>query len=86
MWQFMVRLHGIHYQISYHQTVVYRSSYHNVKPGNFSGPKNQEIVAARGSAIELLRPDDTGKVISICFTPLFSVVRSLLPFRLAGKS
>ena len=53
--------------------------------GNFSGPKNQEIVAARGSAIELLRPDDTGKVVSICFTPLFSIVRSLLPFRLAGE-
>lgn len=86
MWQCTVRLRWIHYQTSSYQTGVHRSSYHYVWPGNFSGPKNQEIVAARGSAIELLRPDDTGKVISICFTPLFSVVRSLLPFRLAGKS
>jgi hypothetical protein len=52
--------------------------------GNFSGPKNQEIVTARGSFIELLRPDDTGKIIVICETPVFAVVRSLLPFRLAG--
>jgi hypothetical protein len=53
--------------------------------GNFSGPKNQEIVTARGSIIELLRPDDTGKIIVICETPVFAVVRSLLPFRLAGS-
>ena len=53
--------------------------------GNFSGPKQQEIVVAKGNVIELLRPDDTGKVISICLTPVFSVVRSLLAFRLAGK-
>ena len=52
--------------------------------GNFSGPKVQEIVVAKGNAIELLRPDDTGKVISVCSTPVFSVVRSLLAFRLAG--
>lgn len=54
--------------------------------GNFSAPKSQEIVVAKGNVIELLRPDDTGKVISICSTPVFSVVRSLLAFRLAGKS
>ena len=53
--------------------------------GNFSGPKQQEIVVAKGNVIELLRPDDTGKVISICLTPVFSVVRSLLAFRLAGN-
>lgn len=52
--------------------------------GNFSGPKNQEFVTARGSTIELLRPDDTGKIVVICETPVFAVVRSLLPFRLAG--
>mmetsp|Transcript_25467 Transcript_25467/g.37560 ORF Transcript_25467/g.37560 Transcript_25467/m.37560 type:complete len:1258 (-) Transcript_25467:112-3885(-) len=54
--------------------------------GNFSAPKNQEIVIARGSTLELLRPDDTGKLISICETPLFAVIRSLLPFRLAGAN
>ena len=53
--------------------------------GNFSGPKHHEIVIAKGSAIELLRPDDTGKMISIAETPMFCVVRSILAFRLAGK-
>ncbi len=52
--------------------------------GNFSGPKNQEIVVARGTGIELLRPDDMGRVVTVCFTPVFAVVRSLLAFRLAG--
>jgi hypothetical protein len=52
--------------------------------GNFSGNKAQEIVVAKSNSIELLRPDDTGKLISICETPVFAIVRSLLPFRLAG--
>eukprot|EP01041_Mallomonas_annulata_P001015 gene1015-1991_t len=54
--------------------------------GSFSAPKVQEIVAARGNVIELLRPDDTGKMVSVCSTPVFCVVRSLLPFRLAGSN
>lgn len=53
--------------------------------GNFSGPKQQEIVVAKVNTLELLRPDDTGKVISICSTPFFSIIRSIFPFRLSGK-
>jgi hypothetical protein len=30
--------------------------------GSFSAPKTHEIVAARGDYLELLRPDDSGKV------------------------
>jgi hypothetical protein len=56
-----------------------------VSAGNFTGPKQQEIVVAKGHTIELLRPDDTGRVCTICVTPTFAVVRSLLAFRLAGK-
>ncbi len=52
--------------------------------GNFSGAKAQEIVIAKSNSIELLRPNDTGKLVSICETPLFAIVRSILPFRLAG--
>lgn len=54
--------------------------------GNFSAPKVQEIVVAKGSILELLRPDDTGKMVSVCSTPVFSLVRSLIPFRLAGAN
>lgn len=30
--------------------------------GNFSAPKAQEIVVSRGCTLELLRPDDVGKL------------------------
>jgi splicing factor 3B subunit 3 len=30
--------------------------------GNFSAPKQQELVVARGKVLELIRPDDHGKV------------------------
>jgi hypothetical protein len=56
-----------------------------VLSGNFSGPKQQEFVVAKGGFLELLRPDDTGKIISICSTPVFSIIRSILPFRLSGN-
>jgi len=54
--------------------------------GNFSGSKAHEIVCARGSGIELYRPDETGRMISINYTPCFCVVRSLLAFRLLGSN
>eukprot|EP00954_Amorphochlora_amoebiformis_P026667 1380673-Amorphochlora_amoeboformis.AAC.1 len=40
--------------------------------GNFSAPKAQEIVVARGKILELLRPDDTGKVL-LSFLAFFSI-------------
>ena len=52
--------------------------------GNFSGAKNHEIVIAKGNIIELLRPDETGKIVSISESPMFAVIRSILAFRLAG--
>jgi hypothetical protein len=30
--------------------------------GSFSAPKQQELVVARGDVLELLRPDESGKV------------------------
>jgi len=54
--------------------------------GNFSGSKAHEIVCARGNGIELFRPDETGRMISINYTPCFCVVRSLLAFRLLGSN
>ena len=54
--------------------------------GNFSSPKAQEIVVSRGKILELLRPDENGRVQSILATEVFGVIRSLLPFRLTGKN
>jgi splicing factor 3B subunit 3 len=40
---------------------------------------------ARGSILELLRPDEAGRVVSVCATNVFAVIRSLMPFRLQGE-
>ena len=52
--------------------------------GNFSAPKAQEILIARGKILELLRPDENGKVQSILSCEIFGLVRALIPFRLTG--
>jgi len=54
--------------------------------GNFSGPKAQEIVVGRGKVLELLRPDENGKMQSILAVDIFGVIRALLPFRLTGAT
>ncbi|CAE7661655.1 Sf3b3, partial [Symbiodinium microadriaticum] len=54
--------------------------------GNFSAPKAQEIVCSRYKTLELLRPDDSGKVQSILSVEIFGVIRALHPFRLTGAS
>jgi hypothetical protein len=44
-------------------------------------------VVARGSTLELLRPDDaTNKLVSVASMPTFSVIRSLKAFRLHGAN
>lgn len=52
--------------------------------GSFTGGKLPEFVVAKGSNLELLRADDNGKLATISSTPSFSIIRSIIPFRLAG--
>ena len=54
--------------------------------GNFSAPKVQEIIVSKGTAIELLRPDQHGKLKSIAFRECFGIIRSMSAFRLAGAN
>lgn len=54
--------------------------------GNFSAPKAQELVVARGHTLELLRPSDSGKLVAVASTAAFGVVRALAAFRLTGAS
>ena len=46
--------------------------------GNFSAPRQQELILVRGGKVlELARPDENGKVQTVCSTELFGIVRSL---------
>lgn len=54
--------------------------------GNFSAPKAQEVMVSRGKVLELLRPDEGGKMQTILATEVFGAIRSLIPFRLTGGS
>jgi splicing factor 3B subunit 3 len=56
----------------------------NAVYGNFSEPKAQEIVVSRGRYLELLRPDENGKVQTILSVDAFGLIRVIKPFRLTG--
>ncbi|KAL5994456.1 hypothetical protein ACLOJK_024506 [Asimina triloba] len=53
--------------------------------GNFVGGKSQEIVVARGKVLDLIRPDDNGKIQTILSVDVFGAIRSLAQFRLTGS-
>ena len=53
--------------------------------GNFSAPRQQELILARGGRVlELARPDDNGKVQTVHATDVFGMIRSLATCRLTG--
>ena len=53
--------------------------------GNFSAPKAQELVVARGGRVlELLRPNESGKLVTVASTDVFGAIRALAAFRLTG--
>ncbi|KAG8377236.1 hypothetical protein BUALT_Bualt08G0007300 [Buddleja alternifolia] len=52
--------------------------------GSFSGGKSQEIVVARGKVLDLIRPDENGKLQSLLSVEIFGAIRSLAQFRLTG--
>ena len=68
----------------YHLTLQRPTAIVQAIYGNFTGQKQQEVIVARGSILELLRPDDSGKVLSVLTVGCFGVIRSLRPFRLTG--
>eukprot|EP01125_Pyxidicula_operculata_P009280 TRINITY_DN305_c3_g1_i1.p1 TRINITY_DN305_c3_g1~~TRINITY_DN305_c3_g1_i1.p1 ORF type:complete len:1202 (+),score=317.43 TRINITY_DN305_c3_g1_i1:1768-5373(+) len=70
----------------YHFSLQKPSAITHAAYGNFSAPKAQEIVISRGKNLELLRPDDNGKVQTVLSTEIFGIVRSLHPFRLTGST
>lgn len=52
--------------------------------GNFSAPKAQEIVVSRGKVLELLRPNELGKLVTVWTMDVFGAIRSVAPFRITG--
>ena len=69
----------------YNLTLQKATNINHAVHGNYSGQKQQEIAVARGTVIEILKPDpNTGKVATICSRDTFSIVRSMISFRLTG--
>ncbi|KAI7907481.1 CPSF A subunit region-domain-containing protein [Cokeromyces recurvatus] len=69
------------YNITLNPTSAINQAIH----GNFSGTKQQEIIVARQTRLELLRPDPTsGKVHTILTHECFGLIRCIVPFRLTG--
>lgn len=54
--------------------------------GHFSSPKAQELLVAHSHSLELLRPLNDGRVVSVLKTDVFGVIRDLKAFRLPGSS
>jgi splicing factor 3B subunit 3 len=54
--------------------------------GNFSGAQAHEFVVARGNVLQLLRPDEAGKLETVVSTEVFGAVRALHAFRLTGST
>ena len=53
--------------------------------GNFSAPRQQELILARGGRVlELARPDENGKVQTVHTSDVFGMIRSLATCRLTG--
>lgn len=68
----------------YHFTLARGGGITQAVYGNFSAPKAQEIIASRGKVLDLLRPDENGKIQTLLSVEVFGVIRALLPFRLTG--
>ena len=55
--------------------------------GNFSGPKQQEIIVSRGCVLEVLKPDpSTSKIHTLLTSNVFGIIRALHPIRLTGSN
>ncbi|GLC59841.1 hypothetical protein PLESTB_001541500 [Pleodorina starrii] len=54
--------------------------------GNFSAPKAQEVVVSRGKILELLRPNENGKMQTVVATEVFGCIRSMAAVRLTGSN
>jgi splicing factor 3B subunit 3 len=71
----------------YNLTLSSSSSINQAIRGNFSGTKQQEIIVARQTRLELLKPDTTtGKLHTVLSHECFGLIRSLTPFRLTGAT
>eukprot|EP00771_Trimastix_marina_P003755 gnl/Trimastix_PCT/513.p1 GENE.gnl/Trimastix_PCT/513~~gnl/Trimastix_PCT/513.p1 ORF type:complete len:1198 (+),score=474.09 gnl/Trimastix_PCT/513:94-3687(+) len=68
----------------YSLTLQPPTSIPNLVYGNFSAPKAQEIIISRGRNLELLRPDESGKIQSVVSVDCFGIIRHMIAFRLIG--
>lgn len=69
----------------YSLTLNQATAINNSVYGNFSAPKQHEIVVSKGKILEMLRPDEnTGKLSVVYRSEVFGLIRKIVPFRLLG--
>ncbi|KAJ8903598.1 hypothetical protein NDN08_004702 [Rhodosorus marinus] len=68
----------------YHLTLQKPTGVIALAYGSFSGPKVHEIALACGSSLEVVRPDENGKLRLVGRSDCFGQLRSLAAFRLTG--
>lgn len=69
----------------YHLTVLPSGAATHVAYGAFSAPRQQEVVVANGSSLQLFRLTKAGQVVSIGRADTFACIRAIAPFRLTGS-
>ncbi|KAK9385214.1 CPSF A subunit region-domain-containing protein [Lipomyces mesembrius] len=71
----------------YSLTLVPPSAITSSIVGQFSGRRQQEIITASGSRMQLFRFDPSaGRLVLITSTEVFGIIRTIKPFRVAGSS
>ncbi|CDW71789.1 splicing factor 3b subunit 3 [Stylonychia lemnae] len=69
----------------YSLTLNQATAINNSVYGNFSGPKQHEIVVSKGKILEMMRLDvDSQKMQLVYRQEVFGLIRKMIPFRLLG--
>lgn len=69
----------------YSLTLNQATAINNSVYGNFSGPKQHEIVVSKGKILEMLRLNEQSQRLELIYRQeVFGLIRKIIPFRLLG--
>lgn len=69
----------------YHLTVIPPGGATCIAYGSFSAARQQEVVLASGSSLQLYRLTKSGQLVSVARGEAFAAVQAVVPFRLTGS-